>query len=109
LEDYVRLSFCEDHPMVYRLKSTGCDLVLLKIKVDASWSKDTLFSDMNAAASSHHHGPNYEDLLRVDMRAVKRKRIYRDDPDFSKHQAEVMVKTFVPIEYIVNIDSPITL
>lgn len=109
LEDYVRLSFCEDHPMVYRLKSSGCDLVLLKIKVDASWSKDTLFSDMNAAASSHHHGPNYEDLLRVDMRAVKRKRIYRDDPDFSKHQAEVMVKTFVPIEYIVNIDSPITL
>ena len=109
LEDYVRLSFCEDHPMVYRLKSSGCDLVLLKIKLDAAWSKDTLFSDMNAAASLHHHGPNYDDLLRVDMRAVKRRRIFRDDPDFPKHQAEVMVKTFIPIEYIVNIDSPISL
>lgn len=109
LGDFVRLSFCSDHPMVYRLKASGRDMILLKIKVNAAWSNDTLFSDMNATAKLHHHGAEYNDLLRVDMNAVKKRYVSRDDPDFAKHQAEVLVKTFVPIEYIVNLDNPISL
>ena len=29
-----------------------------------------------------------------------------DSSYFKKHQAEVMIKTLVPIDYIVNIDNP---
>ena len=30
--------------------------------------------------------------------------VRKDDDDFKPHQAEVMVKTFVPKKYIVNLD-----
>ena len=106
LEDYVRLSFCDDHPMSWRLKKSGSDLVLLKIKKDVALFSDTLFSDINAADGNHHHGGSFGDLQEVDIRATKRHYVRKEDPDFKKHQAEVMVKTFIPLEYIVNINNP---
>lgn len=105
LEDYVRLSFCDDHPMAYRLRNK--DLVLLKIKIDVAWFKGTQFSDINAAAMDHHHGSTARHLANVDFRAVKRHYVSRGDDDFSTHQAEVLVKTFIPSEYIINLDNPI--
>lgn len=90
LEDYVRLSFCDDHPMSWRLKKNGSDLVLLKIKKEVALFSGTLFSDINAAASNHHHGGSYNDLLFVDIRATRRHYLRSTDPDFGKHQAEVM-------------------
>lgn len=109
LEDYVRLSFCDDHPMIWRLKCEGHELVLLKIKVDVAWSKNTLFSDINAADSLHSHGDSIEDLQRVDLKATRMHYVSRSDPNFKKHQAEIMVKNFIPIEYITNINNPSTL
>ena len=109
LQDYVRLSFCDDHPMVYRHQQNGVQLVLLEIDVGVATWKDTLFSDINATDNSHHHGGSVEDLKRVNFKAVKRNYVSRTDDDFKPHQAEVMVKTFIPIEYIKNIDSPLYL
>ncbi|MCM1177655.1 MAG: DUF4433 domain-containing protein [Bacteroides sp.] len=107
LEDYVRLSFCDDHPMAYRLRDK--DLVLLKIDIDVAMLKGTLFSDINAAALNHHHGGTLNDLKKVDFSAVKRHYVSRNDEDFASHQAEILVKTFVPIKYITNIDNSIEL
>lgn len=109
LEDYVRLSFCDDHPMAYRLMKQGASIVLLQIKVDVAWLQETLFSDINAADNRHHHGATMEDLQRVDFNATKQHRVSRNDPKFKKHQAEVLVKTYIPLEYIVNINNPIPL
>lgn len=104
LEDYVRLSFCDDHPMAYRLRDKN--LVLLKIKVDVAWLQGTLFSDINAASNSHTHAQGLAGLNRVDFRAVKRHRVGRTDLDFGPHQAEVLVKTHIPSKYIINLDNP---
>lgn len=106
LQDYVRLSLCDDHPMMWRLKQMGYDLVLLKIKVDAAVLRDTLFSDMNATDNQHSHGGSLQDLKKIRFSATKRRYVSRDDADFKYHQAEVMVKTFIPAEYIVNLDYP---
>lgn len=103
LEDYVRLSFCDDHPMAYRLEQSGSDIIILKIKVDVALLKHTLFSDINAADKLHTHGGSLKDLNKVNFNATKRHYISRSDEDFKPHQAEVMVKTFVPLKYIVNI------
>lgn len=103
LEDYVRLSFCDDHPMAYRLQQSGSDIITLKIKVDVALLKHTLFSDINAADKLHTHGGCLENLNRVNFNATKRHYISRNDEDFKPHQAEVMIKTFVPLKYIVNI------
>lgn len=109
LEDFVRLSFCSNHPMVYRLKQEGYNLVLLRIKIDVAYLKDTLFSDMNATDNSHRHGPLLEDLKHIDINATREAFVARTSPNFRKHQAEVLVKSFVPLEYIENIDNPIQL
>ena len=109
LEDYVRLSFCTDHPMVFRLKQNGYNLVLLKIKIDVAWLRDTLFSDMNATDNMHCHGPNLSDLQRINIDATKSTFVSNGHPYFKPHQAEVMVKTCVPLEYIINIDDPFKL
>lgn len=106
LQDYVRLSFCSDHPMQYRLKCAGAKLVLLKIKIDVAAFKDTQFSNMNAAAKAVQHGASFEDLERVNIYAVKSTFVSKTDDIFQEHQAECMVKTFIPIEYITNIDHP---
>lgn len=106
LQDYVRLSFCSDHPMQYRLQLSGAKLVLLKIKIDVAAFKDTQFSNMNAAANAVEHGASFEDLERVNIYAVKSTFVRKTDDIFHEHQAECMVKTFIPIDFIINIDHP---
>ena len=108
LEDYARLSFCERHPLIKKRQAAGADLVLLKIKIDVAWRYDTLFSDRDAA-KRHHHGGTIDDLKLVRMDAVHKRNLDEWDPDYDYNQAEVMVKSIVPIEYIVNIDDPIDL
>ena len=108
LEDYTRLSFCERHPLIKKRQEAGADLVLLKIKPDVAWRYDTLFSDRDAALP-HHHGSTLEDLKMVRMDAVHKMNLKEWDPDYVYNQAEVMVKSIVPIEFIVNIDDPIEL
>lgn len=106
LEDYVRLSFCSDHPMAWRKQQEGSHLVLLKIKIDIAAFKDTQFSNVNAAANNNRHGKTLEDLQRVNISATQRKCVSRDEDIFHEHQAECMVKTFIPVEYIININNP---
>jgi hypothetical protein len=109
LQDYVRLSFCDDHPMIFKHQQNGIDLVLLKIDIEVATWKDSLFSDINATDNNHHHGGSISDLKKVNFDAVKRNYVSRDDDDFKPHQAEVMVKTFIPAKYIINLDSPLPL
>lgn len=108
LEDYTRLSFCERHPLIKKRQAAGADLVLLKIKIDVAWRYDTLFADRDAA-KPHHQGGTIDDLKLVRMDAVHKRNLDEWDPDYDYNQAEVMVKSIVPIEFIVNIDNPIEL
>ena len=87
------------------MQQSGSDIVILKIKADVALLKGTLFSDINAADKLHTHGGELEDLERVNFNATQRKYVSRNDADFKPHQAEVMVKTFVSKEYIVNLDN----
>ena len=105
LQDYVRLSLCKSHPMAYRKKQEGSDIVVLKISIEVAKLKDTLFSDMNAADKLHSHGGDVESLKKINFAATKRECVRSNDPDFKYMQAEIMVKTFLPIKYILNIDS----
>ncbi len=105
LQDFVRLSFCNDHPMMWRLKQNGRNLVLLQVNIDVSYFEKTCFSDINATDGDHTHGSDLQDLRRIDFKATKRNYVRREDSDFKPHQAEVLVKTWIPIEYITNINN----
>ena len=104
LQDYVRLSFCPRHPMIYRLEQEGADIVVLRISIDVATFERTLFSNMNATDSGHIHGSTLADLKRVNFFATQRSYVSRTDPLFKYLQAEVMVKTHVPLRFITNID-----
>ena len=104
LQDYVRLSLCPEHPMAYRLRQSGEDIVVLRISIDVVALEETLFSDMNATDSCHHHGGTLEDLRRINIPATQRRFVRRDDPDFKPLQAEIMPKTFIPAKYILNLN-----
>lgn len=101
LSDYVRLSFCERHPMAHYLYQTkGYSIIVLRVKIDVVGLEGTLFSDMNATDTDHHHGGNIEDLKRINLSATQEDFVNRESDIFKNHQAEVLVRTFIPIEYI---------
>ena len=107
LEDYVRLSFCDDHPMAYRKHQEGSTLVLLYIDIEVAAFEETLFTDRNAASDTFACGGKLEDLQKVNIPATQRNYVSRNEGEvFSQHQAECMIKTFIPIRYITNIDNP---
>jgi len=105
LQDYVRLSFCRDHPMRWRLQQNGRNLVLLQVKIDVAYFDSTCFSDINATDSDHTRGSNLQDLRRINFQATNRMYVRRGDIDFRTNQAEVLVKTWIPLEYITNINN----
>lgn len=106
LEDFVRLSFCKKHPMAWRVYNNGASLVLLKIRIDVACFLETEFSDRNATDNGESHGPTFEDLRNINISATKERFLRSEDPLFKPHQAECMIKTFLPIEYIENINNP---
>ena len=80
--------------------------MLLKFKIEIALYESALFSDRDAALDEHEHGNRYEDLLKVRLDATKRTITDANDPDFAYCQAEIMVKSFIPQEYIVNLYDP---
>ena len=105
LQDYVRVSFCTNHPMKYRLKQRERKLALLEVDIEVAYYENTIFCNINATDSSHSKGTELNDLERIRFSATKRRFVSRDDPDFKPHQAEVLVKTWIPLEHITNINN----
>jgi hypothetical protein len=104
LEDYVRLSFIKDHPMKHVAMKEGriTRPYLLKVSIEVCYFENTRFSDMNAADRRHTNGDSVDFLssLRFDL---FHKRYFDLNPiEKKQHQAEVLVKTWIPAEYITN-------
>ena len=111
LQDYVRLSFTPNHPMMYVAKNEGriIDPVILKIDLDVAYIDTTLFSDINAATlkTPVHIGDELDNLNQIHFSTVKLPNHF-DLTDIERpfYQAEILVKTFVPMKYIHEV-SPI--
>lgn len=107
IHNFVRTSFCINHPMMYIAKNQGRikDPVILKIDIAIVGIENTLFSDMNATKNGHHQGSDLADLKRVRFDICKQRNHFNLTNDEKPYyQAEVMVKEFIPLKYILNID-----
>ena len=107
LADYVRTSFCSDHPMKFVATKEGRihNPVVLKIDPCIVTFRDTLFSDMNATSTNHHRGKKLEDLKRIRFDICLSKNYFNlSDAEKPYYQAEVMVKRFIPTKYILNLN-----
>lgn len=106
LQDYVRVSYCRYLPKIAERKlDEDKDWVLLRISTEVAELEETLFTDMEATQKEHHHGAQYEDLLKVNIEATQRP-VTELDPEFWQNQAEVMIKDRIPMKYILNITNP---
>lgn len=108
LEDYVRLSFTPHHPMMYAAMQEGriSNPVILEIDPEAIGWEGTLYSDRNATRNGAQCGSSLADFEKIHFNAVMAKKHFDlDEEEQPFFQAEVMVKDFLPLQYITNIDT----
>lgn len=106
LQNYVRLSFVKQHPMMFVAMSDGriSNPVRLDIDPQVVWWEGTLYSDMNATRNGAGVGGDIDDFKTIHFDAVKAKKHFDLDADEQPYfQAEVLVKNHIPLEYITNI------
>ena len=79
--------------------------VILEISLDAVTLKDTKFSDRNAVKSGARIGGTLDHLKNVHFDTVKQIDHFNlDDDEKEFFQAEVLVKNFIPLSMIMNLD-----
>ncbi len=108
LEDYVRVSFTTQHPMMYVAMKDGriTNPVILEIDPEVIFWNETLYANLNAARYSikPNIGPTLTDFKKIHFQAVKaRKHFDLSEEEQPYFQAEVLIKSFIPLEYIKNI------
>ena len=105
LTDYVRLSFCSNLPMMYRLRYEGHTLALLKIRLSVI-TPETLIANMNANSNSCNIEKGMQALRELNYDAINQQYMPdRSTPEYEFRQAEVLVRK-VELKDIMNIDSP---
>lgn len=106
LENYVRLSFAENTPMLYVAQKDGRirNPILLKINPIVILLKDTLYSDGNAIANNAQIGSGVSDFKKINFNLIQKGQ-WEGDEEKHYWQAEVMVKKFIPLKYIKNLPS----
>lgn len=105
LQDYIRLSFTDYHPMSTKVeKEDGKKLVWLEIDLDIALWESTLFSDMNATDNNVTVRGDFDFLKTLDFDIFRQKYNNLDILEKKKYQAEILVKDFLPIKYIKNIN-----
>lgn len=109
LENYVRLSFNRNHPMMYVAKRDGriSNPIILEISTDIVYLESTKFSNINATSNSAIVGANLQNLKNINFQVAKSSIPYYNLADNHKpyFQAEVLVKNFIPISNIININT----
>jgi len=106
LENYVRVSFTQHHPMMYAAIKEGriSDSVVLEIDPEVICWTGTKYSDKNATRNDVNVGETINDLKRIHFSSVKEVNHFVLLPEEQPYyQAEILVKNNIPLKYIQNI------
>lgn len=106
LNNYIRLSFCKDHPMLHIAMKDGRIKipVVLEVSPDVIFFKYTKFSNQNAIKSGVVVGETIDIFSGIKFDLFKNR--YFDIPEYMRpfYQAEVLVLKSIPNKYILNIN-----
>lgn len=106
LQNYVRVSFVTRHPMMYAAMNEEriSNPVILEIDPEVVYWQESKFADRNATKNGAQIGDGIEDFKKVHFNTIKvRSYFYLSEEEQPFYQAEVLVKNFIPLEYIKNI------
>ena len=106
LEHYVRISFTRQHPMMYVAMNEGriSNPVVLEIDPEIIFDENARYADRNATRSGANVGGTLGDFKQIHFQTVKANKHFDLDADEQPYyQAEILVKNFVPLKYILNI------
>ena len=107
LENYVRLSFQQLPPLLYRFKKKGRIENPISLIIDPSviYWENTKFSDENATANEASIGDDLITFNIIEFEKAMRPYNYIQDGDDSRFfQAEVLVEEHIPMKYIKKIN-----
>lgn len=112
--DYVRLAFNKEHPMLWiahEKEGRITDPVWLEVDIEVAFFEQTEFADKNAAAFKAYTpniGRSIQYLKNIRFDILRQAEIFKhynlSETEKRFNQAEVLVKTWVPTQYIVNIN-----
>ena len=108
LQHYVRVSFVTQHPMMYVAMNEDriSNPILLEIDPQVIYWRDSKYADRNATKNGARVGGNIDDFKTIHFSSIKANKHFDLDEDEQKYfQAEVLVKNFIPLEYITNISN----
>ncbi|MBD5355443.1 MAG: DUF4433 domain-containing protein [Bacteroides sp.] len=106
LQNYVRVSFTTEHPMMYVAMNDGriTNPVILEINPEVIYDSETKFADRNATRNGANVGGTFDDFKKIHFNSIKAKKHFDLDADEQPFfQAEILVKNFIPIDKILNI------
>lgn len=106
LENYVRLSFTPDHPMMYAIINEGRiqNPVVLEIDIETIFLKDSKFSDKNATRTDVNMGQSFKDFSKIRFDILSASDYLNSEQENKPYfQAEVLVKGKIPITKMTNI------
>lgn len=107
LQNYVRVSFTRNHPMMYIALNQNRinNPVILEIDTEVVFWKNSKYANKNATRKDVSIGSEIDDFKRIKFNFVKlNKHFDLDESDKPFYQAEVLVLEKIPIEFIKNID-----
>lgn len=106
LQDYVRLSFTRNHPMMHAVMKEQriADPVILEIDVTVADKPTTLFADRNATKDGANIGGGKVNFDKIHISTVIQSSPYNlSESEREFYQAEILVKNFIPLDLILNI------
>jgi hypothetical protein len=106
LEDYVRVSFTRQHPMMYVAMNDGriSNPVILEIDTEVLYEDNVKYANMNATRNGAHIGDDLDSFKAIHFNTVKAKNHFDLDIDEQPYyQAEILVKKQIPLSAITNI------
>lgn len=107
LQNYVRISFTRNHPMMYiaQQQKRINNPVILEIDPDVVFWKNAKYANKNATRNDVSIGTEIDDFRKIRFDIVKQNKYFDlDDTNKPYFQAEVLILEKIPIEFIKNID-----
>lgn len=106
LQNFVRVSFVKDHPMLFVARNDGRieNPVVLEIKLDVIYLKNTKYANQNAAKNGVIADGSFEQFNSINFPILRRRYFDLSTDEKPYYQAEVLILEKIPIEYITNIN-----